>query len=231
MMSAEVGLLLGFLLGILASIFAGVRLSFHQFRYSTAGYRVDMVAEATSRLVRLKDGQAKDMSTGMLRDKYRYSLGVILDELVQTFHNSEFAADGPWPLTIDIVDETKGNENSECTYQGSDRWGRFNNYIRPVMTDINVYVFVARFPRPFDWIYDKRLVRRLGNLAELCQQLETVVGELDAAMDANPAAIRSDGRAIYPNDSTNTPRLVEEHKRLFDVWNEWKNLIIAEEQV
>lgn len=74
-MQFYLGLLLGFVLGILASILAGLRLSFLQFKYSTAGFRVQSVPEATRHFAN------RSNNTSTLRNKYRYSLGVIIDEL------------------------------------------------------------------------------------------------------------------------------------------------------
>ncbi len=77
------------------------------------------------------------------------------------------------------------------------------------MDDINVYTFVARFPEVILTIFDKfslcdrKLLDQLAKLTELCQQIETVVGELDAAFEGGQkdASYNKVEGAIYPNDA------------------------------
>ncbi|MCC6613690.1 MAG: hypothetical protein IT320_09450 [Anaerolineae bacterium] len=215
--------LIGFVLGILASIAAGVRLSFLQFKSSIAGYRVQMVTDAT---LRIHDATIEDSYVGTLLDRYRFSLGVILEELEQKFGRSDFNNDGGWPLLIDYDEsETK-----------KDRWWRFIHFVRPVIDDINVYAFVAGFPRQpllhffFGWLYDRAILLRLGKLTELCHQLETVVGELDAAFEANQDLAYVKDRAIFPNAHGAPEKitaLTDEFKKLHGLWLEWLDLVLA----
>ncbi|MBE0689658.1 MAG: hypothetical protein IH587_06000, partial [Anaerolineae bacterium] len=157
------------------------------------------------------------------RDRYRFSLGVALSELAQKFGRNEFDPEGRWPFLID----DKG-----------DRWGLFIDHVRPVIDDINVYAFVAVFPRlrflrpldfAFGWLlYDRALLQRLGKLIELCEQIETVVGELDAAFEVNQHVARVKNGAIYP-DSSGDPkkvsRLIDEFEQLHSLWLEWLDLL------
>lgn len=222
-----IGLILvivSFFLGVLASIAAGVRLSFLQFQSSTAGYRVKMVTTATQEMV---EAAKRNAYVGTLQDKYRYSLGVILNELTQKFGHNGFNSDGGWPLLIDYDNE-----------RPKDRWGRFNKYIRPVIDDINVYAFVAEFPRHrrldffFGRLYDRPFLQKLGKLTELCQQLETVVGELDAAFEVNQNVAYVKDGAIFPvsdGEQTAVSRLTQEFRSLHSIWRQWLDLAIGKD--
>ena len=216
-MDAWLGILLGFFVGILASIAAGVRLSYLQFRSSIAGYRVRMVAEATPLFI-----EAVELGSyaGRIRDKYRFSMGIILGELAFRFRDENFPENGPWPCIVNP--------------QG-DRWESFSSHVRSVSDDINVYAFVAHFPQLyfsflFNWLYDRKLLAQLGKLTELCQQLETVVGELDAAFEGaqKDASYDSGQSAIYPNDTGDPEasiRLRNEYRKLHQIWMEWKEMV------
>jgi len=170
------GLLLGFVMGILASILAGLRLSFLQFKYSTAGFRVQSVAEATNQFAN------RSNNTSTLRDKYRYSLGVIIDELQN------------WP---------KDNTQFPLVAQLSgDRWQRFHNDIRPVINDVNVYAFVSSFRLPFFRVlFDVKLVKQLGTLVKLLNQLEQITAEIDAAFEIK-AIEETDGKLRLTQQDT-----------------------------
>jgi len=119
-------------LGVIGSVIAALILIWIQFRYSTAGYRVDKVREATEKIT------APNADTSLLRNKYRYSLGVIIDDLHQSFKNG-FNERGPWPALVDNGDECEPIEANKS----GDRWDKFNRYIRPVVEDINTYSFVG----------------------------------------------------------------------------------------
>jgi hypothetical protein len=66
----------GVLLGFIANIAVGIWFSYDQFSRSSAGFRVKNTVEATQRII------DEERDRGSLRNKYRYSLGVIIDELV-----------------------------------------------------------------------------------------------------------------------------------------------------
>lgn len=193
----SLGLLLGFMIGILASIVAGLRLSFLQFKFSTAGFRVQTVAEATRCFADSRN------NTSYLRDKYRYSLGVILDELTQ------------WP-----------NENSQfplVAQLSKDRWQRFNDYIRPVIDDVNVYAFVSTFNMPFFRIlFDVNLVKQLGILVKLLNQLEKVTAETDAAFDIDSIKETSGGKIQLTQENTSLQTSFAQLRR---TWDEWCQLV------
>jgi hypothetical protein len=121
-----------FIFGILTSLVASLFITIKQFGDSTAGYRVQMVIEATRELT------ANRPHTSPLRDRYRFSLGVIIDDLHQSFPpNKGFPANGPWPPLVH-----NGNKCEDDGKQG-DRWDKFERYIRTVIEDINVYSFLG----------------------------------------------------------------------------------------
>ena len=76
-------LFVGVLLGGIVSIAVAMVISYWQFISSTAGYRVAQAVEATQKLVLNREKHIDSVST--MRNQYRYSLGVIVDEFVQGF--------------------------------------------------------------------------------------------------------------------------------------------------
>jgi hypothetical protein len=156
-------LFVGVLLGGIVSFVVAMVVSYWQFISSTAGYRVAQAVEATQKLALNREKHIDSVST--LRNQYRYSLGVIVDEFVQGFGvNGDFKHNGPWPSLI-------------CPH--SDRWKKFREQVRPVIEDINVYSFLGERPLPFAY----PPVAQLCALTKLCNQVETVVGLLDGALE------------------------------------------------
>ncbi len=203
-LSPEVG---AFCLGVVASLVAALYISYQQFIHSTAGYRVNMVTKAHHELT------SPDPKTSPLRDKYRYSLGVIINDLHQSFKGG-WLENGPWPALVDNGEECPPVTKSE---EKGDRWHKFNLYIRPVIEDTNAYMFLGglRFTPA---------LRHLRKLTMLCNQLENVVMELDAAFEQHSVCCGGDGARIWlkmgvdPNQVTS---LRTAYKRLYEVWRVW----------
>jgi hypothetical protein len=162
---------LGFIVGILINVL----FTYWQFKDSLAGNRVKMVAEGTREIIAKL--RSSDSYPGQLRNKYRYSLGVIIDDLSK-MRSGGFKDNGKWPLLVDNVDV--------------DHWSRFIRYVRPVVDDINPYSVLAGFR-------DLRLplLGELHALINLCWQLEIVVSELDAAFE-NPSVVELSAGGIAP---------------------------------
>jgi hypothetical protein len=214
-------LIVAFFVGILASIAAGVRLSFLQFKSSIAGYRVQMIAEATPKFIEAVRSQDY---AGRLDRKYYASLGAILGEFARSFREEDFREDGPWPDLIQSNPEEKE----------WDIWQSFQKKVRPVMEDINVYAFVAGVPTPILFFlisrHDRKLLAQLAKLTELCKQIETVVGDLNAAFVGADHGARYEYAHgnIYPDKQGNrevAAQLIDGYRELHRIWTEWREMV------
>ncbi|MBN1964797.1 MAG: hypothetical protein JW910_09130 [Anaerolineae bacterium] len=204
-------LLLGFCLGILTNVLAAPIVLYWQFSSSIAGYRVKHTVQATRDIV--DQLEQADTYTGTLQNKYRYSLGVMIDAMAQDFRGG-FAPDGPWPLLIAKPNPDKPN---------SDRWERFNKYVRPVMEDINAYSIIG-------WLHFIPLLNQLRILVELCTQLENTFSEIDRVLQYQGNLIRIDEGGISPVDANSfdhaaVRQLQSEFHRLYEVWCAWLEAI------
>lgn len=201
-----------FIVGFFTNAVSGLWLFYRQFESSTAGHRVDMVVKATQGVINARE---KKLDMTVVRNRYRYALGVIIDELVGAFGTKEggFEENGPWPCLVDQDWETRSK----------DRWSRFDERIRPVIVDINSYSFIGIVWFRLLCVFPK--IRRLYALMELCKQLEAVVRELDASLEVDLVCI-SEGK-IIPN--TNSVQEVEplrcEYRRLYEAWRKWLCLV------
>lgn len=187
-------------LGVIFGFFANALVVYWQFRGSTAGHRVGWVADATREL-------ETPSKTGPPRSKFRYALGVIIDDL-RKMQEDGTKDDGKWPLLA-------GNK---------DRWERFNKYVRPVLDDINNYSFLG-----WKGFFFLPRSRQLRNLAKLCVQIEDVVMRIDAACERPAVAEIIDG-GISPIDGVADEdgrlQLLEEGNiELYKAWQRWKNSV------
>ncbi|MEP7284555.1 MAG: hypothetical protein ABI947_02150 [Chloroflexota bacterium] len=210
--------LLPMCLGIIASTIAALLLIAWQFSSSTAGYRIKKVGEATEALT------ITHSHTSPLRDKYRYSLGIIIDDLHQSFKDG-FNENGPWPALVDNGEECEPKEMTHCEEEmaknkSKDRWDKFNKYIRPVIEDINTYSFIGllQFTSSF---------RRLHTLTKLCHRLEDTIGELDAAFENKTVCTNGKENRIIVRggkelEATNVR---DAYAKLYKAWLEWENTV------
>ena len=72
----------GFILGVAGDFAISLWLSYSQFLHSTANYRLEKTVEATKEII-----EPENLSRS--RDRYRYSLGVIIDHLSLYFAPSQ----------------------------------------------------------------------------------------------------------------------------------------------
>jgi hypothetical protein len=174
---AIVFLVLGFILGLMGSLM----LFYSQFRRSIAGYRVNMVVKATRDIT--KEQLRVNPYTSFFCDKYRFSLGVIIDAFTnpafacsREFLKGQASRRGPWPRLIDSVE--------------TDRWQRFADHVRPVIDDINTYTFLGFIGPAIPSL------ARLKALSDLCREIENVVGSLDGGCEAGIVEIDSEGQIV-----------------------------------
>jgi hypothetical protein len=196
-----------FILGFLASAIAGLLLSYLQFSFSTAGYRVKMTVQATRKIVKAR---AENAYTETLRDKYRYSLGVIIDELAATFGTTDdFQENEPWPRLVNSSIHLGDDPQTEK----KDRWSLFDQCIRPVIQDINIYSFIG-------WFRLCPTICQLSALVRLCNRLETVVGELDAAFGGGLVGLDTKDKVV--RQPTTDPAKVQSLKKKYcDLHKAW----------
>jgi hypothetical protein len=176
----KVSVVLSFLveiaIGIVAGIIVGLLFLWYEFTFSTAVSRVRKAAEATREI-----RKAKHDSRGPLRNRYRYSLGVIIDRL----DRKDESGNDKWPPLVHFYDKDKekppqlANRDGEPNLK-ADRWDFFELYIRPVAEDIRRFSYVSKYPLAGRLCKE---TRQLGALVKLCNQLENVVCELDGAFE------------------------------------------------
>lgn len=188
------GAAIGFILGLIGTVIILIL----QFSRSIAAYRVNGVAQATEKI---RSANANGEYSGVLIDRYRFSLGVIIDEFTKpcfakTFAEGRVEDTDLWPCLVDF--NPQKTSGAEKVYE-LDRWGRFLRNVRPVMDDINdfalltivadhllsPYLFLDVFPKSSPLL-------RLQRLGQLCQKIETTVGLLDGAFEKNMVELTSD---------------------------------------
>ena len=208
---------LGAAVGLVTDILVTLWASLNEFSSSMASYRVNQVIEATQEIVQTKHRSGA-------RDRHRYSLGVIIDCLDQTFGKGDGFKENEWPCLVHhtrdkqpLLADRDGTPNDKA-----DRWDLFDLYIRPVIDDINAFSFIGRYPL-FPRFFKR--IRQLKGLTKLCTHLETVVRELDAAWAEKKVGLeRVDGKVvIQPVDWSNEDigRLREAYRNLHRAWREW----------
>ncbi|MCQ3972515.1 MAG: hypothetical protein DPW09_03600 [Anaerolineae bacterium] len=226
-----IGLLTGIATGIATGIFTsftvGLFLFFDQFSFSLAGYCVNETVAATKEIPKLKE-------RAEARDKYRYSLGVIIDEFNKVWRNNRFRED-EWPRLVHFKFKDGqpylANEKNEFD-PNADRWAFFNEYIKPVRENINSFSFLGRQYLDVAHIFGKGSeIRKLTALTELCNKLRTVVSELDAAYESNlvkMVKVNNDEVVIQPasdEDPQAIERLRTAYRELHKAWVEWLRIV------
>ncbi len=164
-----------FLVGVFTGIIANGLFMYSQFRNSIAVYRLRDVVEATRQL---KVWHRENRSKSALRDRYRFSLGVILDDLMNPANKQHLVT---WHFAFEWNerDATKEKQGWE-----KDRWAKYLTHVRPVFEDVHTYSFLGVLGAA---IPD---ARRLHQLSELCRKFEIFTGLLDACFDSGDAAVR-----------------------------------------
>jgi hypothetical protein len=94
-----------------------------------------------------------------------------------------------------------------------DRWEFFNSYVRPVVEDIDSYLFLG-------WFRISPLVRQLNLLGRLCYRLENVVAEFDAAYEGGFAQLDQGNRVIVEAEHGKAAQLRDAYKELYHAWTD-----------
>lgn len=205
--------ILSFVIGFIASLSVAMVILYWQFKHSIAGYRLKKVEEATVALI--NEVKSPNSYTGTFRNRYRYSLGVIIDRLLHTYGSNEIPK----------------IENLHPTMIGKDGdgWGTFNLYVRPVIDDINAYSFIG------GWVPFLPKVRKLRLLFKLCEQLENITAELDSirllSRTKNSDILNIEKEKVQitkTNDSSVNIQidiLINEFNNLETCWNNWLEIV------
>lgn len=200
--------IIGYCIGFLVSVY----LVYLQFEKSTAAFRLYNVILATKEIIeKLQD--ENDSYTGTLQNKYRYSLGVIIDWCASTFGTGKIEkVEGHYPPVVDI---------------NADRWEKFNLYVRPVIEDFNSFSFLG-------WLLWGKKMRQLRTLVTFCNSIESVVAELDLIVQIDKNNNTQIVKAQDPGlviDVSNTKykreieKLLSKYGQMEIAWKRWIKLI------
>jgi hypothetical protein len=229
------GVALGFIGGVVSDFGVSLCLSYCQFRHSTANYRLEKTLEATKKMIESPEDRSP------LRDEYRYSLGVIIDHLEQVWEKDDFK-DDKWPCLFNFKDENGRldlTDRNEKRGKVADRWDWFDQYIRPVIVDVNAYSFLGRqrlVHRLVGWLWLFRpfseKIDQIDALTKLYNQLETVTSKFDAAYQVDPDLVepaKADEKVVIQPTSEPDPKGLREALRkaycdLYHAWREWREL-------
>lgn len=203
-----ISVFLGTIGGLLVSLFV----FYLQYKKSTASFRLKKVIDATKEAVQ---NDKNNLYMGYMRNRARYSLGVIIDSLIKSYKtNDNNRIPNHYPNLIFIT--------------GKDRWDAFNFYVRPVIQDINPYSFLG-------WIPFNKEMKQLQLLVTLCNAIENVVSELDVVslIEKNEEVkiipeivpglmILKDGNEKYIDD---IELLEKKYEELKNEWYKWLKII------
>lgn len=222
----------GFIGGVLSDFGVSLALSYHGFLHSTANYRLEKTLEATKKMIESPEDRSP------LRDEYRYSLGVIIDHLEQVWEKDDFK-DDKWPCLVNFKEDENGRpyltDRNQKRGKDADRWDWFDQYIRPVIVDVNAYSFLGRQRLVhclFGWLFRSfsEKIDQIDALTKLYKQLETVVGKFDAAYEVDLVKPAKAGeRVVIRPTSEPDPKGLREALRkayydLYHAWREWREL-------
>lgn len=236
-------LILGGILGFIFGLTGNVVMLMAQFSSSIAAYRVNGVTDATRQITSANE---RGEYTGVLTDRYRYSLGVLIDEFTKQCFKETFMAghtldEAIWPC---LVDYDSRRPTSAEKMAGVDRWARFERYVRPVVNDINDFAllyFVGQMVDPFRFLGISRRclsLVRLQALGKLCREIETTVGLLDGAFEKGVVYL-SEANHVTPvnlddmcfvDQNTKTQHrahqesLFDSYRQLSLAWVAWREL-------
>lgn len=219
-------LLVGALIGFCCNVIVAWQFAYNQFLSSTASHRIRMVVEATKDI--LAASPQAHAQRSRLRDQYRYSLGVMIDDLSKVFGRGTegFCTDGPWPVLVPYNDQRPKDPMKDNEGEPLDRWSKFDRYVRPVVEDINPTSFLG----DSWWLRldtrKKQRLEQLTKLSQLCDQLESTISLLDAALEGTPF-VRFENTntaiAIWPKHehASEIKQLTDEFRELHAAWRAW----------
>jgi hypothetical protein len=187
-----------------------------QYHKSNAGYRQGKIIAATQEI---KAGWLASIpEADALRNKYKSSLGLVIERLVRTYGTLPAAG--------------AGDLHPLLHHPGhADAWSFFETHVRPVKADLNNNAFIG-------WIPVVPNVKKLTTLWEMCHQLENIViatAEIQALEKKYQAPVLApEGDyavrvkvAGEPEMQARAAKLLKEYKLLQGHWYQWLKLIGA----
>jgi hypothetical protein len=179
-----------FIWGVVSGIVVTIGTLILQFRFSIAGKRFDRIENATRVVLSLLE-RGEDVAS--VRNKYRYSLGVTIDNLYTAYFSQNLP---------NLVDVSAGKMTD-------DRWEKFNKEIRPILNDLSPYLFMGQFP-----------CCKFAILTRLLFDIEAYVGELDKAFQEG--IIQVNQNMLSCQNLAGHPDLNRANQELLASWNAWK---------
>lgn len=197
-----IGVFVGFLTAYIPIIIA--------YRTSELCRHLQEIAHATMDLSRahISELNPYPVNTGAMRNGYRFSMGVVIDNIA-TIDPNGLNEWGVYPSLL--LDD--------------DRWSMYQTYVAPILAEIEPYsaLLVLRHLRVGDW-------EKLYRLRCLCRDLRNAIRAVDVAFAFNPCPLRvtRDGLSPnYPLTSSSESALLsvdQAYKQLYKVWIGWKQL-------
>lgn len=229
-------LMIGFVLGILASTIASFILAYVQFKNSIAIERLNQVINATHEIISYHYSQVRNpqptfianFKKQMLRNKYRYSLGVLIDRIVMAYGDNNLLtkSDKKYPNFL-CMDKKPDSVKHE------DRWKDFMHYVKPVIDEVNSFTFLGNLL----FLKKKKTLRQLQCLNSLGMQIEIITGISDSclaqmkgnhirpALHAEDDSIEFLDITIEEQENENILKnLREQYSKLESIWNQWLEL-------
>ncbi len=194
--------------GFILSLFAASIISFQQFSTSLANHRLKEVINATKEF--LFESKSSNPNFSPLRNKYRYSLGVVFDDFLSSFGSVKHKIPRQVSKYPALIDPDK------------DRWTRYNELIRPVLVDLTQHNL-------FGVLFYLRKFKRLRLLIQFCLDIELLVSQLDQLYEVKPEYFNfENGMKInFPENAEtyHTKNLTDSLERLNDSWQAWLNTV------
>ncbi len=236
-----IGIVVGLVTGLVTSTIVNSRGFLDSA--SRARCRVRKTVEATKEIFDTSKNR------GRTRDRHRYSLAVIIDNLEQTWR-SNFRED-LWPSLVNLGRQNDGQQSLVNQQQNpdpnADRWDLFNQHIRPVSEQIEPFSNLSKYPFWLLWTSTlfppiresrqqiRKEILQLEALIKLCKQLESVVAELDAAFEkknlVEPIELNDGHYAIKPTDDAlnSESKIIEQlrnkYHNLYTAWLNWLSIV------
>lgn len=238
-----INIIIAIMTGVVAGLMTSTIVNLRGFldSASRARYRVRETVKTTKEIL------DKSKNRSRTRSRHKYSLAVIIDTLEQTWKSG--FKEGIWPPLVHFREQDgRLVDQKQEPDPNADRWDLFNQYVRPVIEEIEPFSNLSKYPF---WLLSlstlfppvkeprrqiRQEVRQLDALTKLCNHLESVVAELDAAFEKKnlvELTKLNDGNvAIIPtDDAINSESKVIEQLRnkycdLYRAWLNWQQLVV-----
>lgn len=212
----------GYVIGFLSAI----GLIYWQFCKSIANRRLMKIQDALGRIIKErndgKNGKEDDRTIAMLRNKYRFSLGVTIDRMTNTYDaNGNRILNDFLPNFINYKPEKSTNKKEETILKETgDRWNYYKDRIRPVIDDLTQFAFLGWIP--------SRKMKMLKLVVSFCYSVQSIVELHDAVMDKEEAK----AGIVFDEPNRSYFKIVKQEDQVANDWlteleNEYNKLAIT----